>query len=372
MRSKIAIVLASIIITLLILELGARYYLSQYGDERQKFLYLYSRDEINQKQTLLQGLAYLNYGLSPGHDAVNSLGYRGPEITIPKPDEIYRVVALGGSTTYGLFLDLWQLAYPRQLQEALQRDYGYDQVELVNAGVPHYSTWESAVNMLLRIPDLEPDLIIIYHGINDVGVRLTDPEFYDGLNSGKGYWVDRDDPLPPSVLWRFALKRLGYELPVGYELDATFQRPEEIRSCDQELSAGEIICHGLNMTAGEVLSANPPLYFERNLRNIIRLARGMNSEALLLTWAYSPLDFPIAGGGGMVHPHLRQGVDEHNAIVRRVAQEEGALFYDLAAAMPTDVQYWVNGIHMKAAGTAEMARQIAAYLAGSGILAQSD
>ena len=368
MRSKIAISLASILLTLVILELGARFYLAQFGDERQKILYLYTRDEINEKQTLLQGLAYLNYGLSPTRDHVNSLGYRGPEIAIPKPDDVYRIVAVGGSTTYGLFLDLWQLAYPRQLEESLQRDFGYEQVEIVNAGVPQYSTWESAVNMLLRVPDLEPDLIIIYHGINDVGVRLTDPNFYDGLNTGKGYWVDRDDPLPPSALWRFALKRLGYELPVAYELDTTFKRPDGIRACDQVTSGPEVNCRGFDMTASDVLAANPPVYFERNLRNMIRLARGMNSEALLVTWAYSPLDFPIEGGGGMVHQHLQAGVEEHNAIVRRLAAEEGTLFYDLAASMPTEEPYWVNGVHMKAAGAAEMARQLGEYLAGSGVL----
>lgn len=371
MRSKIAIILASIAVTLAFLEVGARFYLSQYGDERQKILYLYSRDEINQQQTLLHGLAYLNYGLSTTRDQVNSRGYRGPEIALPKPAEVYRIVAVGGSTTYGLFLDLWQLAYPQQLEEILQRDYGYGGVEVINAGVPQYSTWESAVNLLLRIPDLEPDLIIIYHGINDVGVRLTDPDYYDGLNTGKGYWVDRDDPLPPSVLWRFALKRLGYELPVAYELDSTFRRPDGIRSCDQEDSGPEPFCRGFDMAASAVMRANPPIYFERNLRNMVSLARGMNSDVLLLTWAYSPLEFPAAGGGGMVHQYLQDGVDEHNAIVRRLAEEEGTLYFDLAASMPVDEAYWVNGVHMKAAGTAEMARQVAAYLAGSGALAQA-
>ena len=372
MRSKIAIILASIVITLLILELGARLYLSHYGDERQKTLYLYSRDEINQKQTLMQGLAYLNYGLSTTRDDVNSLGYRGREIAVPKPADVYRIVALGGSTTYGLFLDLWQLAFPHQLEEILQRDYGYDRVELINAGVPQYSTWESAVNMLLRIPDLAPDLVIIYHGINDIGVRMTDPEFYDGLNTGRGYWVDRDDPLPPSVLWRFALKRLGYELPVAYELDTTFRRPDGVRSCDQDDGGPEPVCRGFDMTASEVMLANPPIYFERNLRNMIRLARGMASDVLLLTWAYSPLEFAEAGGGGMVHQYLQDGADELNAIVRRLAKDEGTLFFDLAASMPTDDRYWVNGVHMKAAGTAEMARQIAEYLAATGLLAEME
>ena len=232
MRAKVIIVLASFILMLFVLELGLRFYLSNYGDERQKTLYLYSREEINEKLTLLRGLAFLNYGLSPTHEYVNSRGYRGPEIALPKPRDVYRIVALGGSTTFGLFLDSWQLTYPHQLEQHLRSGYDYSQVEVINAGAPQYSTWESAVNMLLRVPDLEPDMVIIYHGINDVGVRLTDPEYFDGLYSARGYWTDQDDPLPPSSLLRFAMKRLGFELQADYTLDAKFRVPDGIRSCD--------------------------------------------------------------------------------------------------------------------------------------------
>ena len=368
MRAKAITVIVSFIVILFVLEIGLRFYLSNYGDERQRILYLYSRDEINEKVNLLGGLAFLNYGLSKSHEYVNSLGYRGPEIAVPKPKNVYRIVALGGSTTFGLFLDDWQLTYPRQLERKLRHDHGYRQVEVINAGVPQYSTWESAVNMLLRLPDLEPDMVIIYHAINDVGVRLSDPEYFDGLNSAKGYWTDQDDPLPPSSLLRFGMKRLGIELQADYRLDAKFRVPDGIRGCMLENRGAEGYCHGFDMSANEVLSANPPIYFERNVRNIIRLARGMNSEVLLLTWAYSPLDFPIGGGGGMVYQYLQTGVDEHNAIIREIADEEDTLFYDLEASMPNDKMYWVNGIHMKASGAAEMARQIAAYLAETGAL----
>ncbi len=367
MRAKLMLVLVSVILMLLLLEFGLRFYLSNYGDERQKTLYLYTREEINEKITLLRGTAFLNFGLSATHETINSLGYRGPEIAMPKPKDVYRMVALGGSTTYGLFLDFWH-AYPHKLQRHLQSDYDYSQVEVINAGVPQYSTWESAVNMLLRVPDLEPDMVIIYHGINDVGVRLTDPEFFDGLYSAKGYWTDQVDPLPPSSLLRFGMKRLGFELQAGYSLDAKFRVPDGLRRCMPDESTIVDYCPGYDMSASDVLKANPPIYFERNLRNMIRLARGMNSEVLLLTWAYSPLDFPIEGGGGMVYKFLQDGVDEQNAIVRKIAEEEDTLFYDLEASMPNDQKFWVNGIHMKHAGTAEMARQVADYLASTGAL----
>ncbi len=368
MRTKIPIIAGAILLTLLALEVGFRVYLTHYGDQRQKILYLYTREEIQQQVMLFQGLAYLNYGLDPDHPQVNSLGYRGPEVNVPKPDGAYRIVALGGSTTYGLYLPDWRQSYPHQLEAQLQQGLGHDNIEVINAGVLGYSSWESAVNLLLRIPDLEPDLLIIYHAINDVGVRTTDPEFYDGLNSGKGYWQDLDDPLPISALFRFALRRLGGELPVAYELDTSMRAPDGRRSCMPDTVDGVAYCPGFDMALQEVLDANPPVYFERNLRNMARLARGMDAEVLFVTWAYSPLDFPIEGGGGMVDPVQQGAVDEHNAIIRRLADEEGALLYDLAAAMPSDAPYWVNGIHMSARGAAEMARQVAEYLAEAGVL----
>ncbi len=369
MRAKLLTALAAVLLTVVALELGLRYYLGHHGDERQKVFYLYSREEIQQRASLLQGLAFLNYGLTPDRGDVNSLGYRGEEIAQPKPSGVYRIVALGGSTTYGLFLDEWWLTYPGQLQSMLRSDYGYEHVEVINAGVPQYSTWESAVNLLLRVPDLAPDMVIVYHAINDVGVRLSDPEFYDGLDTSNGYWREADYPLPPSVLLRYGLRKLGNDLDIAYSLNTVFRGPAGARSCEPDHSGPETVCRGFGMTARETLAANPPVYFERNLRNMILLARGMGARPLLLTWSYSPLDFPIEGGGGMVHAHLREGADEHNAIIRRVAEDEATLFYDLAASMPTEEAYWVNGIHMKATGTGEMARQLAAYLDSTGILA---
>jgi lysophospholipase L1-like esterase len=73
-----------------------------------------------------------------------------------------RVVCLGGSTTFGNGVgdsDTW----PFILQQRLGRMY-----RVFNLGVPGYSTAEAIIQMLLIVPDLRPDIVIQYHGWNDL------------------------------------------------------------------------------------------------------------------------------------------------------------------------------------------------------------
>ena len=367
MRGKLLLVLAAVAVSLLALELGLRLYLTHFGDQRQKTLYLYTREEIRRQPTLYRSLPFLNFGLSSSHPEHNSRGYRGAEIAFPKPDGVYRIVALGGSTTYGIPLGHWKQAYPWALQEMLRHDHGYGQVEMVNAGVPKYTSWESAVNLLLRVPELEPDLVIIYHGINDLFARMVDPAMYDGLYSGRGYWKETEYPLPSSALLRLAMNKLGQE-SVPERLGSSFARPAGFAACNPNHTVAEGECSGLDMTAREVLSANPPVYFERNLRSMITLAREMGSRVLLLTWAYSPLEYDVPRNSSMARDYMQEGIAEQNAIARALAAEYGTLFYDLAANMSIDRELWADDLHMSEAGARVMAGLLAEELAGAGVL----
>lgn len=363
MKKNIALALTAVLLTLLALEFAWRFYVHHFGSLRQKVLYLYSQEEIQELQSLFRGLPYVNFGLSPARDDINSRGYRGPEIEVPKPPETYRIVALGGSTTYGGYLDSYELAYPHQLQQILKTEYNLSDVEVINAGVPAYASWESAVNFMFRVQDLEPNLIILYHGINDLNARLTDPAHYSGGFEGRGIWSGAEEPAPASALYRLALHKLGRSVNVAWSLEEQLDSPVDIRGCVLKVSGDEAICANLGMTVEAVLRANPPIYFERNLNNIISMAQFMGVDALLLSWAYSPYAYDAAHGDIMIHEFRQREIARQNEIIRRLAAERGVLFYDLAESMPIDRQYWHNGVHMSASGTAEMAGQLAQFLA---------
>lgn len=368
MRKKLALSAAAIVLTLLALEAGWRFYVANFGTQQQKMLYLYSRAEIDELQSLYRPLPFINYGLTPNRGDVNSLGYRGPEIIQPKPPNRYRIVALGGSTTYGGYLDSYEMTWTHKLEQLLADEYGYSQVEVVNAGVPAYSTFESAVNFMLRAQDLDPDMIIIYHATNDVRARLVAPVHYRGGYELRGTWQTLAETLPASALQRLLMHKLGDSLQLAFSLDKRLPPPTAANGCQLDTSGAEAVCANLGMTAAQVLDANPPVYFERNLQNIISMAQSRDIATLLLTWAYSPYVYDAPNGDVMSQPFRQAAVAEHNAIIRELAAEQDLLFYDLAANLPSDRQYWINGVHQSEAGASEMARQLADYLAGSGAL----
>ena len=45
---------------------------------------------------------------SPLHVGMNYMGYRGPVLSIIKPEDTRYIAAVGGSTTYGNGVDWWQ------------------------------------------------------------------------------------------------------------------------------------------------------------------------------------------------------------------------------------------------------------------------
>jgi hypothetical protein len=352
------VMLVGILVALLLLEWAFRFYIDRFGLPEQKASYLYSIEDIVRERWRFAPQAYTNFGLSPLYPSHNSLGFRGPEMTREKPEGVYRIVAVGGSTTYGHRIGPWQQAYPAKLQDFLH-EAGYTNVQVVNAGVGGYSSWDSLVNVALRVLDLDPDLLLYYEATNDVTFRLVDPQHFNGANPARGIWNPDLQPLPPSALYRFIALRLGWMTFPGLEEWAL--RPiEPIEICWSN-------CTLDGKTPDELIEANDARYYRRNLVSIIAMAQAHNVDVMLSTWAYFPDPIPNESNYMTLDYRVR-GVEQNNEIMRELAQAYDTLFYDLAETMPYDISLWFEGVHMNPMGTREQARQYAEYLISSGVL----
>jgi len=97
----------------------------------------------------------------------NSQGFRGPEFEIKKPNDIYRIIAVGGSTTFGSGVEE-NFTWPAILQKSLNDLQPTKRIEVINAGIGAASSFNNSILIKDRLTNYNPDLIIIYEGGNDI------------------------------------------------------------------------------------------------------------------------------------------------------------------------------------------------------------
>jgi len=168
-----------------------------------------------------------------GPISINRIGLRGEEVDMPKPEGTTRILAVGDSVTFG-YAVAEEEAWPEQLEHAFEdQPLPGGVVEAVNAGVPGTGLLRAAHFLDASCEELEPDLVLLAVGLNDVlpydvdddGVLLPRPaasapsQFRHGLR-----WLLHRSQLAvvlrpglKSFLFRAGLRDLnqneGYDFP---------------------------------------------------------------------------------------------------------------------------------------------------------------
>jgi lysophospholipase L1-like esterase len=98
----------------------------------------------------------------------NARGFRGAEFTEQRDEARLRVAALGDSSTFGWGVEQFE-TYPERLAAELARARGVgpERVEVLNLGVPGYSTFQGRVQLDRGALPLGPDLVVWSYLSND-------------------------------------------------------------------------------------------------------------------------------------------------------------------------------------------------------------
>lgn len=114
---------------------------------------------------------YVIWKLRPGELRpgcyVNKLGFRGDEISPQKAPGTKRIVCLGNSITLGMDVKTHADTYPMLLEQRLKQSQNQP-IEVINAGVAGYSSYQILQQLRHYVLPLEPDLIIVLATFNDV------------------------------------------------------------------------------------------------------------------------------------------------------------------------------------------------------------
>jgi lysophospholipase L1-like esterase len=178
--ARIVLVLVSTILTVAVLELVARVFLDRTaqlnftpvpasirtGSAIPGIPYLMrpNASAVHELQTDTRG--YFDEGATLTY-RINSLGFRGNEISREKPLGVFRIVGLGDSFTFGTGVRN-EDTFLARLEDTLNRAEGKNRFQVVNLGMMGFNTVQEV--SLLRhfgLP-LDPDLILITFHLNDV------------------------------------------------------------------------------------------------------------------------------------------------------------------------------------------------------------
>ena len=167
------------------------------------------------------------------HTSLNNHGFRNREdIFNPKPKNSLRILAFGGSTTFGYNLKDNE-TFTHKLEEKLRQIPKLKNTQVLNAGRITYSIGHNLILMKRLIPELKPDYVIIYEGVNEImngwsirkdGISLDELKEYGviGGSYDRNRWLKRN-----SVIVRFIDYRVKAQIAKFYD-----KTPLEIEGID--------------------------------------------------------------------------------------------------------------------------------------------
>lgn len=261
----------------------------------------------------------------------NALGFRGPETTWEKPPGRFRILCVGGSSTYGHTPSSNATTWPARLQAHLATARPDLDVEVINCGDSGWSTFESLANLAFRGVELQPDLVLVYHSINDMRAALYQNPIHPGapVQPDNTHWRNSWQVERASAVERVLEKSRAYMVLRRYLTDFALGRDNLYRYVivDYDPNAAELFAAAEPSPQG---FAN----FQRNLVSIVALSRAHGARVAFGTQATDWSDF---GGNTEVSLNAQKnGMAHMTDILRRTAGERQVLFVDAQTQLETE------------------------------------
>jgi len=309
------------------------------------------------------------------HFTANELGLRGP--SVPNSTPVYRVIAIGGSTTLCLMLDDRKTWPDRLMQEMNGRQQRLP-VWVANAGVNGHT----AMHHLAMLRDLqavrEADLYIFLPGINDLQYALAfHGSSTDNFVAGEVAQFERHMESGANNPYPYFRRLKIYQL-FRKSADKLFERTSGIHRNEalNEVALRKQRAQGA-ITTMPSLSVGIAEYQAR-IRRLGQACADLRVRCLLMTQPSMYRDglsaqeqglFLFGWLGSKGHPDayvtvsdLDAAMASYNLALLSVCKEENLECLDLASLVPKNASVFYDDVHLNEGGAAIVARSIADWL----------
>lgn len=305
---------------------------------RQWWLYgsAFQLEDVKERQDTL-GIDTPKPGYETRSIRINSLGFRGPELVVPKPAGTLRLAFLGGSTTFCAEVSSNEAVWAHLVWHDLQQRYPQIRFDYVNAGVTAYTTLHSQTIFRQQVAPLQPDMVFIYHATNDMTYEVHTLAESQGL-------VSR--PQPTSWLGRYSL--LWFLVEKNIQIRVIQASKKHIESLPDDFGQS----------------------FAANLTQLIQEAKQRVDLVAVITWSQqmrqghtAEVNRRAAASAQFYMPSLApetilEGYARYNGIITRVARDTGAVLIADEDRIPGDPVHFNDSVHFTDAGSRAMAQRV--------------
>ncbi|MCP8941012.1 SGNH/GDSL hydrolase family protein [Alsobacter sp. SYSU M60028] len=271
------------------------------------------------------GIELAQPGAVSGGVRINSLGFRGPELPMPKPADVVRIAFAGDSRTFDWLAEDEARTWPARAARAIGEAMPRCRVDYVNASGPLYGTRE-LLALAPRVVATDPDVAIVMAG--DVAHDSAGIAKRNGLapDSPRADGLNRLWPVWNRVERFFGLIFLN---TIGLLSDVHTDESDAAWVAGFEARLTELVTR---------LQSRAPL--------VVIVQSGVPPEEARRPTGFAALHLPWRS--------VKRLSELQASAMRRVAQRTGAMLVDADAAIPWNRAHFDNALHLREPGREKM------------------
>ena len=312
---------------------------------------------------------YLGYVPYPGYKKFgtvqhNDAGYRGQKVPLLKNGK-YRVLCMGGSTTYGLGVNLPTETYPAQL-EILLNDYisrdsilskKYSGAEVINAGLEAGTSAEELEQYLFKYRYYRPDAVVVHSGVNDAQVmNNTTPDFQLDYTHYRRLQFHLEPLSQParffmrSYFISFITIRLFYE---NFYYSGTNGRECYTRQ------RGQTFCRWTDLNMDSIFKNRQYQYlpYYRNTKSLYEEIVKDSAVLIVLPNILNTTDVFVQSNPAYLHQCI-----ENVSMANMLAQQTGGVNVSFSYDSIQNPRWWLDDCHLDPAGEKNKAQIVLPYV----------
>ncbi len=287
---------------------------------------------------------------------INSNGFRGDEIALKKPEGVFRIFLLGGSTVFAADVP-FEKSHGYLLEKLLQARYPEKKIEVQNGGYDWYTSEHSLIQYLFKIKEYRPDLIVMWHGVNDLcrsfpgeasyGEFQSDYSHYYGPIARMVFRHFQVDPVVAvhSLLWHDGVIVFSQgQKALFSDIRSRFQKEEP-------------------MPPWAGMRDFPSLAPYR--RNLISSIQIMQMDGVVLVLGTQPYCYRAKTA---YTETMTRGLTLFNEETKSIAEEHHVPRIDLEAKLPKRDEFFLDSVHYSEKGNALIAQELTSFIIQNGYI----